>query len=354
MSHTRKKDNRIEALHGGDVYRNEVSLDFSVNLNPLEIPDQVKIECLHALSELRRYPDPHHHDLRKAIADMDGVSMDAVICGNGASELIMAAVHAVRPSKALLTAPCYAGYRVALEASGTEIIEHSLDEANAFDLTDSILGDLTDDLDMVFLGNPNNPSGRLIDEPLMENIKKTCREKDICLVTDECFLPLTLHGAKTPDPDDRSIHLRAFTKTFAMPALRLGYLICNDGELLSKIRRQLPEWNVSLIAERAGLAAANMAVDPSGFMLKSVKLIEEERAYLNEELTKLGIKTCPSDTNFILLRSRTDLYDRLLEKGIMIRRCANFSGLDETFFRIAVRDHRDNTLLIDTLKGLQV
>jgi len=247
----------------------------------------------------------------------------------------------------LITSPCYAGYRVALGAADAVIEEHQLKEEEGFALTASILDKLGPGLDMVFLGNPNNPNGGLIDEDLLNVIKKKCGELDICLVIDECFLPLTARGTTAPADDDKTIHLRALTKSFSLPALRLGYAVCMDSGLREKIRKQLPEWNVSLIAQRAGCAA--VSADTDGFLAESVKLIEEERAFLSEGLTELGIKAFPSDTNYLLIKTRPGLYEKLLAKGILIRRCANFSGLDESYFRVAVRGREDNIKLIQAI-----
>lgn len=350
MDHDSSVNSKTKILHGGDVYRNAVRLDFSVNLNPAEIPHAVKEECAGALGDLRQYPDPLQQGLRTAIAEMDGVSAEDVICGNGASELIMAAAHALMPKKALITAPCYAGYRVALEANGTEIREHALAEENGFALTEDILGALTEDLDLVILGDPNNPSGRLIDPSLLGRIRNACAAKGITLMTDECFLPLTGRGTEAPAEDDLSIHLRAFTKTFAVPALRLGYLVCRDRDLLGRIGKHLPEWNVSLIAERAGIAAAGAGGCSSGFIRASVRTIERERRFLSEELRSLGIRVFPSDTAYLLLRTDPRLKDRLLENGILVRDCSGFSGLGDGYIRIAVRNREDNMQLLAAVK----
>lgn len=341
-----KDKNMAAPVHGGDIYRNEVSLDFSVNLNPMGIPGPVMDECVRALSDLTNYPDHMQQGLREAIASMEGVDADDIICGNGASELIMATVHAMRPSKALITAPCYAGYRYALEAAGAEIREHMLKEPESFVLTDAIMEEITDDLDIMFLADPNNPSGRLIDRELLSRIKAACKEKGICLVMDECFLPLTASGTKAPENGDGTVYLRAFTKTLAIPGLRLGYIVCRDKTITDKIRRQLPEWNISVISQRAGIAAAKLASDQSDYMRDSLKLIEAERSYMSKELTKAGIKVYPSDTSYLLIKSREGLYEKLLAKGILIRRCENFSGLDSSYFRLALRTHDDNEKLI--------
>ena len=202
-----------------------------------------------------------------------------------------------------------------------------------------------EDTDMVFIADPNNPNGKLIDSALKRAIAQRCEECGSVLVIDECFYPLTGAGISGRGLNDNALHLRAFTKTFAIPGIRLGYVISRDREMLTAIRKHLPEWNVSRIAERTGEAAAAL-MEKTGYLEESVRMIDRERGYLAGQLEKLGIRVYGSDTNYILIRSVSDLYERLLERGVLIRRCANFSGLDETYFRIAVRKHEENEELI--------
>ena len=190
------ENKKIEMLHGGDVYRNEVRLDYSVNLNPFPMPSEVTEAMQAGLAEINQYPDPVQQKLRSRIAVLEGVSAENVVCGNGASELLMAAVHAVMPRKALITAPCYAGYAVALKASDAEIVEYLLDEKKNFTLDDGILDQINDDIDMVFIADPNNPNGRLIEPALKKAVTAKCGECGAVLVIDECFYPLTWAGAE--------------------------------------------------------------------------------------------------------------------------------------------------------------
>ena len=344
----RMSEKNCAALHGGDVYRNRVRLDFSVNLNPFPMPASVKDAMLKGIEEIHQYPDHSHQKLRESIAAFEGVSADSIICGNGASELLMAAVHAVKPKKALITAPCYAGYAVALGAEDAQIAEYPLDEKNGFAVGEGILGMITPETDMVFIADPNNPNGKLLGPEIKEAIAGRCRECGAVLMIDECFYPLTEAGTERHGITDDALHLRAFTKTFAIPGVRLGYMISRDKDVLAGIKKHLPEWNVSRIAERSGEAAAAVLAE-TDYLRRSAELIAEERAYLKTELEKLGIRVYPSDTNYLLIRSFAGLYGKLLEEGILIRRCANFSGLDDTYFRIAVRPHADNVKLTETL-----
>ncbi len=252
------------------------------------------------------------------------------------------------PRKALIAAPCYAGYAVALKASDAEITEYLLDEEKDFALDDRILTQISDEIDVVFIADPNNPNGRLIDPELKKAIAERCEECGSVLVIDECFYPLTEAGLRKEAVTDNALHLRAFTKTFAIPGIRIGYMLSNDTDMLAKIRKHLPEWNVSRIAERTGEAAAKL-LESTDYLRNSVNLIKQERDYLAGQIKELGLKVYRSDTNYLLIKSSSGLYEKLLERGMLIRRCANFSGLDETYFRIAVRQHEDNKELINIL-----
>ena len=338
----------IEVLHGGDVYRNEVRLDYSVNLKPFPMPQDVTEAIREGMTEIHQYPDPAQQKLRERIAALEGVGMDKVVCGNGASELLMASVHAVLPRKALIAAPCYAGYAVALKASDAEIKEYFLDENKDFAFDNGILDQINDSTDMVFIADPNNPNGRLIEPALKNAVIAKCEECGAVLVIDECFYPLTEAGAEGGAVTDNALHLRAFTKTFAIPGIRIGYMLSKDKEILDEIRKHLPEWNVSRIAERTGEAAARV-LESTDYLKESVRLIEQEREYLTRKLMELGVKVYHSDTNYLLIKSEPHLYEKLLERGILIRKCANFSGLDDTYFRIAVRKHEENEELIKIL-----
>ena len=135
--------------------------------------------------------------------------------------------------------------------------------------------------------------------------------------------------------------VRAFTKIYAIPGVRLGYLMCSDKELLQKIRGQLPEWNLSVFAEAAGIAC----LQQQEYLKETVEYVAAERKFLTEKLQNLGLQVILSDANFILFYSEKPLYKKLLQKGILIRDCKNFQGLSEGYYRVAVKSRRENEIL---------
>ena len=176
-------------LHGGEIYDTQaVQYDFSVNINPLGLPDTVRGALVGALDSLTQYPDQECRALRQALSQYTGVPADRILCGNGASELIEAAVRALCPRNILLTAPSFSGYRHAAEGAGVEIRYHMLRREEDFALTDRYLEDLTPDTDMAILCSPANPVGNLVEPDLLTRIVKTCEEREIWLMVDECFL----------------------------------------------------------------------------------------------------------------------------------------------------------------------
>ena len=337
-------------VHGGDIYRNRIKLDFSVNVNPLGTPEPVKAAVSRAAERLGAYPDPYCGPLRERLAVHMHTRPDWILCGNGAAELIYQLLAALRPDRALLPVPSFADYESALAAADCVPDFYPLRREEGFLLTDRILPAITGQTRLLMLCSPNNPTGRLIDPALLARILDRCRETGTWLFLDECFGELT--DRETPSllgalrPDDRVFLLRAFTKTYAMAGLRLGYAVCPDRELVDRICRRSQPWNVSSPAQEAGLAA----LDCASWAEEARALIRTEKAYLTRELTLLGVSVLPGDANFLLLSGVPGLYDGLLAKGILIRNCENYRGLTAGDCRIAVRTHEENMALIEAIR----
>lgn len=341
-------------MHGGDIYRNKIDLDFSVNINPMELPSEIRQVLSESIYSVNQYPDIYHEKLKKAITELFGLSQEEVVLGNGASELIMAVCHSIMPQKAMVVSPGFSGYEYAIKGACKDchILYHCLLEEDDFDLKDDILQCLkVKKPNLLFLTNPNNPNGKLIEKNLLEKIIKVCEEQNTIVVLDECFLPLTgeekdLSFANRIGVYKNIIVLRAFTKTFAIPGVRLGYALCQK-EPAEAIQRHLPEWNLSVFAEAVGVECLKHL----DYIAGAEEMIQKERAYLSAELEKLGYKVYPSNANFILFRSnRTDLAEKLLSDGILIRDCRNYKGLSKGYYRIAVKTHEENERLLYTLK----
>ena len=337
--------------HGGDLYGRPVELDFSVNTNPLGTPPAVMEAVRESAGMLCRYPDPYCRELAAALAEYEGVPEDWVLCGNGAAELIYAYCRAIGAKTALVTAPTFSEYAAALEAEGCWVLSHPLREADRFDVTGAFLWTLeATPAEAVFLCNPNNPTGRLIRGGLLEEICGLCRDRGIRLFVDECFLELSDGGrdaslAKRLAEFPGLFLLKAFTKTYGMAGLRLGYCLSAGKALLAKMSRMTQPWNVSLPAQRAGMAA----LGEGEFLQRSRELIQEERPWLTERLEKLGFQVCPSQANYLLLKSGRELAGPLLERGILIRDCSNYGGLGPGWYRVAVKSRSENQMLIDAL-----
>jgi threonine-phosphate decarboxylase len=331
--------------HGGDIYSHEnVRLDYSVNLNPLGMPPGVREAIISRVGEYETYPDVKCRALRKAIAARDGVPEEYVLCGNGAADLIHRLCLALRPKRVLTLAPSFSEYERSARLYGSEIAYHRLSEAESFALTERVLDDITPETGLLFLCNPNNPTGRLIDANLMGKIARRCSETGTLLLLDECFLPFT-DGASLLPLTERMpnlVLLRAFTKLYSMAGLRLGYIVCSGRELLKAVGEHAQCWSVSAVAQTAGLAALRC----DGWEEKTRTLVSEEREYLSHALRALGLTVYPSDCNYLLFRSELPLYEPLLQKGVLIRRCENFEGLDVRFFRVGVKLRPQNEALV--------
>ena len=337
--------------HGGDVYHNRVRLDFSANVNPLGTPPEVVRAIAESAERCAAYPDPYCSRLREKLAAVHGVTPDDVVCGNGAAELIFQFAAALRPRTALLPVPSFSEYESALAAVGCEIEYFALQRAEGFAVTEAILDAIAPGIDVLVLCTPNNPTGRSVDPALLGRILDRCRAAGTRLLLDECFLDLTDKGAeKSLIPalraGDPCLVLRAFTKLYGMAGVRLGYAVSKDQNLLERMCRTVQPWNVSAPAQAAGEAA----LDCREFVARTLALIAEEKEYLLRELRALGIEVLPGDANFLMLSGVPGLCAKMLEKGILLRSCANYRGLAEGDCRIAVRTREENEQLIAALR----
>ena len=339
-------------IHGGDVYKYRNCLDFSANLNPLGTPESVKKAICDSLDHIAEYPQVGSELLREKIAEYEGVKTEEVICGNGAAEVIFTLCRAVNPKKALIPAPTFAEYGQALASTGCELDYYMLTEIVGFMLGEAYLDILHKGLDMAFLCNPNNPTGMLIPHRLLKKILEKSRKLGILLVVDECFLdfvkePQEYSLKRSLSGFDNLFILKAFTKRYAMAGVRLGYGLCSNRVLLDKMERNVQPWNVSTMAQAAGI----QALSETEYVEKGRQLVFRESQWLKEEMTRIGYKVFPSEANYIFFKGPEELFDFCLRKRIVIRDCSNYPGLTKGYYRIAVKKHEENVKLIEVLEG---
>ncbi|MDO4571958.1 MAG: histidinol-phosphate transaminase [Clostridia bacterium] len=335
--------------HGGDVYAEPgVRLDFSVNTNPLGMPEAVRAALVRHMADCERYPDPHCRALSAALAARHGLGAEQILCGNGASDLILRICACLKPRLALGLAPGFSEYERSVRLFGGAMEAHPLREDEGFMLTEEILTRIRPGLDMVFLCNPNNPTGRLAEPALLDALLRACARAGTLLIVDECFLEFTGGASMLARLRDfpNLLILRAFTKLYAMAGLRLGYLMA-EAALLKRIAAFGAQWSVSVPAQQAGLAALSTEPD---WTRRTAALVEAERRYMREALSALGLWVCPSDACFLLARSGTPLYEPLRRRGFLTRRCENFSGLDARYIRLGVKTHEQNAALIAAMR----
>lgn len=345
----------MENVHGGDIYsydRMEDLVDFSANVNPLGTPKSVIAAAKEKLSEIHRYPDFYSRTLRETIGAEEGIPKEWIICGNGAADLIYRLFFAQKPKKALVLSPGFSEYQQALHAAGSQVKHYYLNK-ETFCLEEDFLDVLTEDLDLICLCSPNNPTGKVIEKLLLWKISQVCKEKGIFLLLDECFYDFLdnpkEHTLLEQAKKDKNIFLlRAFTKMYGMAGIRLGYGICKNTDLLDRMYQCGPPWSVSIPAQAAGIAA----LQERDFPKKVRDNIKREKLVLYKALDDLNITYWKSDANYIFFKAAEGLKEALILKGILIRDCSNYHGLTKGYYRIAIKSARENQMLIQALREI--
>lgn len=358
----------VKLIHGGDIYsaKEQLSimenpptiLDFSANINPFGLPEGVKQAIAKALDQYSAYPDPLCRQLVSSLSYFERVPNSWLLCGNGAADLIYRLVYAKKPQKAMVLAPTFAEYEEALNAVSCQVVHYQLQAENDFQIEEGLLESLQKDMDMLFLCNPNNPTGQLIPKEMILKILKRCKELEILLVVDECFHgfleePEKYSAKEYLDEFENLFILKAFTKIYAMAGIRLGHCISSDSKLLKKLVKAGQPWSVSIVAQIAGI----QAIKEEEYLIKTKQLICEEREYLNSSLRSLGISVMASNANYIFIRwpfpTKRPLHEMLFEKGILIRNCDNYHGLCLGYYRICIKKHDENQTLVNALREIE-
>lgn len=344
----------MRPTHGGDWAGFELEygalpLDFSANTSPLGLPKGVKTAVIQSLEYADRYPDPRCRKLTARLAAHYRVVPESILCGNGAADLIDRLALALQPQNALVTAPTFGEYTVALKRVGCQVQAFPLRQENGFHLTEDFLDWISPETDVVFLCEPNNPTGITTPRPLLERVLERCRETGTLLVVDECFgdfLDRPEEHSMVPKLEEHLLVLKAFTKFYAMAGLRLGYCLSGNHALLEAMAQAGQPWPVSTPAQAAGAAA----LEETDYARRLRELILKQRPWLAERLTALGCSVVSGEANYLLFFCPVpELEAKLRLRGVLIRNCANYLGLCPGWYRVAVRTGSENQRLVTAL-----
>ena len=360
--------------HGGDTYQKNYIYDFSVSLNPFA-PVRELIEAgAEGLADSDRYPDPEQRKIRTVIGDAEKVPADCVLAGNGASELLTGVVRYVNPKSAVLFVPGYSGYDYVLNLQEhCEVIRYRTKEEEGFLPTARDFEKIPEEWmkpEIIFLCNPWNPTGKLFDEKTLKELLMIADREGIYVVLDESFTLLSdrylnyeLQEGKTSDQTNRTtdagrlikqypkiIILKSYTKFLALPGVRMGYLLGNE-EIICGIKKELPEWNLSVPAEYI-LEKGIVFSKDAEYLSSLASHLKEEREYLIRELTEAGMKVFESNSCFLYFKAEKEIADVLSEKGILIRTYDPAEYPKGYYYRIGVKDHEANKYLAESIKSV--
>lgn len=357
----------LEHIHGGNLARasrkyglsKEKLIDFSANINPLGPSQKVISAVVNSLGLVSSYPDPDCSELKAELAGYLGIQEKLLLMGNGAAELIYLLVRVTGCRRALIPVPTFCEYGLSVLSQGGEVLKVSMDEEEGFSLPLEKIISLLSEVDLLFLCNPNNPTGRLVDRKTIELILDEALPRGVTVLVDEAFMDFV------PQRERFSVMsmvgrrpnlavLYSLTKYFGIPGLRLG-AIAAPLDLIERMSTSKDPWNVNVLAQVAGVAG----LKDQAHMEETFRLVQEEKKFLFNELSDLpGLKPLPGAANFILVGiSESDipsgeLTDLLGRRGIMVRDCAGFTGLAGRYLRLAVKTRPENEKLLLALKAV--
>ncbi len=355
---------RAGRAHGGNIYEAakrfgldvKKIIDFSSNVNPFGPSSMAMRAARRSLSITNRYPDPDMMDLRRAIARYYGIKAEQVACGNGSSGLIHLIPRVFKPSKVLIPIPTFSEYASAARDANCEVKPFPLKERDGFRMDPVEMSFALKGVDMAFLCNPNNPTGQIVSKQEMLEVMSYALQQGTTLVIDEAFMDFleSESMAKEAVQASKIICLRAFANFFGMPGLRVGYAI-SDETTIAELREFQEPWTVNIPAERAAIAA----LDDWDYIKKTRRVIGIERDRMLSALRLLpGVETYHGSANFILFKlvsgDAHTLIQKLGYRGMLVRDCTGFPGLDSCFIRVAIRTRRENNRLIKALRELLI
>ena len=332
-------------------------MDFSASINPLGMAP-LAIEALkNNFPLLTHYPDPDCTELVEAIMDFHHLGKGQILIGNGSIDLIHLLPRVFKWRSVIIPVPTFCEYENACELAGTHIRTIELKARDQYQIRpEALINAMSEDIDAVFICNPNNPTGHLLEKIDIIPVIQKAMENRIMVVMDEAFVDYaedsSLIRKVTEYPN--LIILRSFTKFFAMPGLRVGYLVA-DQEVIHRLEKVILPWSVNHLAQ----VAARMSLLDHTYIRTSREVMEMERPFLSESLSEIcGITVYPSHANFLLMKLSQDSFEiggieeALSKQRTLVRNCASFRGLGSSYFRVAIRSRRENIRLVTLFQNL--
>ena len=348
--------------HGGNINKlcdkyglnPDKVIDFSASINPLGCPEDVHKVILERFGDIRNYPDSECINLKKTIADKISCKGSNIIVGNGSNELFYLIPRAIKPKQGFLLQPTFSEFKDALSSANVEVVEIVNDDGN-FPLINTNLSTLMNIEDgMVFICNPNNPTGQLtLKSDIIELVKGNPNR---LIVVDEAFMDFVDDGEKysvikEAPLIDNLIVVRSLTKFYGFPGLRLGYLVAKESNV-NKLMQFKEPWTVNTFAQIAG----HVAINDVEYAVNTRQYVSREKGFMYDGLADIkGIRPLQPSVNFILVKihnaeiTSSGIQDLLIKDNIIIRDCSNFTGLNDKYFRVAVRTREENQKLLNSL-----
>ena len=330
--------------------RVRIRYDHSSLACPFGMPE-ISERVLGDISVFSTEPDAGCTLLKKKIAQFEGTAPENIVCGNSAAELVYRVVLGLRPKKALVCAPADSEYKRALLENGCDVSEYMLSQENNFALTTEFADFITRDTDIVIICSPNYPTGELVTPYTLSRIAQRCRDNNTILICDERYLQLVRNSDRFSAkhcPGAHMIVLRSVSETFGMAGLGLAYAVFAADKIAQIVGAAGPPVFIPAPAQAAGAAA----LDDEVYLKRARRIMDDERRYLSEELTRVGMMVYPSQANFLLIRCSLPLDELLARRGFRIRSYADITGLGEGFFGIAVRRRADNKRIVAEIERI--
>lgn len=345
----------IEEIYG---IRKEEIVSFSANVNPLGVSPLLRAALSEQIDAITTYPDREYTSLRRCIAAYCGTEADNVIVGNGSTELISLFIQIEHPKKALVIGPTYSEYEREISLGGGTTLYYPLREKDDFHLDlDDFLARLNENIDLLVVCNPNNPTSSCITRREMRRILDACKQHDIYVMVDETYVEFAdnmdeISAVPLTNYYNNILILRGTSKFFAAPGLRLGYAVTGNRDLIKAINTRKNPWTINSLAVIAG---ETMFRDDA-YIAATKELICAERARIYSLLCEHPrFKVYPPSGNFLLARiladdlTSQDLFDRAIRRKMMIRDCSTFPFLDNKYIRFCFMRPEDNDRLMDVL-----